>query len=149
MKRRALLMALAGAALLPAPASAATMKSLIVHLDPATAPANPVTPREVAVRLERDGRRAQAPLLAELAELQRAGHVRHVRSLWIAGAVAVTADAEATAALSARPDVRSIERVFLLRYFQSDSMSRSMLSRRNMNPITTLISATMIGYHNP
>ena len=116
-------MALAGAALLPAPASAATMKSLIVHLDPAVAPAGPVTPREVAGRLERDGRQAQAPLLAELAVLQRAGHVRHVRSLWIAGAVAVTADAEAIAALSARPDVRSIESDSVLPIHPADAIT--------------------------
>ena len=116
-------MALAGASLLPAPASAASMKSLIVHLDPTIAPANPVTPREVAGRLERDGRRAQAPLLAELAALQRAGHVRHVRSLWIAGAVAVTADAEAIAALRVRPDVRSIESDSVLPIHPADAIT--------------------------
>ena len=121
--RWALLMALAGAALLPAPASAASMQSLIVHLDPAVAPAGPVTPREVAGRLERSGRQAQAPLLAELAALQRAGHVRHVRSLWIAGAVAVTADAEAIAALSARPDVRSIESDSVLPIHPADAIT--------------------------
>ncbi len=107
--RTALLMALAGAALLPAPASAAGMRSLIVHLDPAVASFAGVPAREVAGRLEREGRRAQAPLLAQLAALQRGGHVRHVRSLWIAGAVALTADADAIAALRARADVRSIE----------------------------------------
>ena len=123
MMRRVLLMALAGAALLPAPASAATMKSLIVHLDPAGTPAGQVAPREVAGRLERRGREAQAPLLAELAALQRAGHVRHVRSLWITGSVAVTADAEAIAALSARPDVRSIESDSVLAFHPADAIT--------------------------
>ena len=109
--RAALLLALAGAALLPAPAGAAPapMKSLIVHLDPVALPPRSLPARELAGRLERDGRRAQASVLAQLAELRRQGHVRHVRSLWIASAVAVTADASAVAALSARPDVQSIE----------------------------------------
>ena len=59
--------------------------------------------------MERNGRVTQASLLAQLAALRREGHVRHVRSLWIANAVAVTADASAIAALQARADVRSIE----------------------------------------
>ena len=65
--------------------------------------------REAARQIEREGRRAQAPVLAQLAELRREGHVRHVRSLWIASAVALTADESALAALRARPDVLSIE----------------------------------------
>jgi subtilisin family serine protease len=65
--------------------------------------------REAARQIEREGRRAQAPMLAQLAELRRDGHVRHVRSLWIASAVALTADEHALAVLRARPDVRSIE----------------------------------------
>ncbi len=123
MMRRVLVMALAGAALLPAPASAATMKSLIVHLAPPVVTAGSVPARDVAGRLERSGRRAQAPLLAELAALQRAGHVRHVRSLWIAGAVAVTADADAIAALRGRPDVRSIESDSVLPIHPADAVT--------------------------
>jgi subtilisin family serine protease len=109
--RAALVIALASAALLPAPsARAATpMKAVIVRLDPlATSPAA-VSAREVAGRLERAGRRAQAPLLSLLDDMRRAGHARHVRSLWIANAIAVTADESALAALRARSDVRSIE----------------------------------------
>ena len=121
--RGILVMALAGAALLPAPASAATMKSLIVRLDPAVAPSRSVPAHEVAGRLERGGHQAQAPLLAELAALQSAGHVRHVRSLWIAGAVAVTADAEAIAALRARSDVRSIEGDSVLPIHPADAVT--------------------------
>ena len=34
-------------------------------------------------------------------------------------------------------------------YFQSDSISRSLWSRRKISPMTKLISATMIGYHRP
>ena len=48
-------------------------------------------------------------MLAQLAELRREGHVRHVRPLWIADAVALSGDATALAALEARPDVQSIE----------------------------------------
>ena len=108
--RGALVVALAGAALLPAPAAAATpMSAVIVHLAPTAAPAHGLPAREVAGWLERAGRRSQGPTLALLAQLQREGHVRHVRPLWIAGAVAVTADASAVSALRARPDVRSIE----------------------------------------
>lgn len=121
--RMALIMALAGAALLPAPAPAAGMQALIVHLDPVPAPARDVPARAVAGQLERDGRRAQAPLLAELATLQRAGHVRHVRSLWIAGAVAVSADATAIGILRARPDVRSIERDSVLALQPADAVT--------------------------
>ena len=107
--RRVLVLALAGAALLPAQAKAAVpMKALIVHLAPSAIPSG-VPARDVAGRLEREGRRAQAPLLAQLAKLRREGHVRHVRSLWIADAVAVSADASAIATLRARPDVLSIE----------------------------------------
>ena len=108
--RGLLLVALAGAALLavPAVAAAAPMKAVIVHLDPAVVPAS-LPAREVAGRLERNGRVAQASLLVQLAALRREGHVRHVRSLWIANAVAVTADASAIAALQARADVRSID----------------------------------------
>jgi subtilisin family serine protease len=110
MMRTALAMVLAGAALLPAQATAARvpMKALIVHLQPSAIPSD-ISARDVAGRLEREGRRAQAPLLAALAELRREGHVRHVRSLWIADAVAVSADASAIAILQARPDVVSIE----------------------------------------
>lgn len=123
MMRTIVVLALAGAALLPAPASAATMKSLIVHLDPPVAPAGHVTALEAAGRLERGGQRAQAPLLTVLAALQRAGHVRHVRSLWIAGAVALTADAEAIAALRARPEVRSIESDSVLPIHPADAIT--------------------------
>lgn len=108
--RAALLLALASAALVAVPGAAAAgpMKSLIVHLDPVAVPRS-LPAREAAGRLERDGRLAQAAILAQLADLRREGHVRHVRSLWIASAVAVTADAGAVAALRARADVRSIE----------------------------------------
>ena len=111
MMRTVLLMALAGAAVLPAPAEAATppMKALIVHLAPTALPSGALPAREATRRIERDGRRAQASILAQLAELRREGHVRQVRSLWIADAVAVTADASGISALRARPDVRSIE----------------------------------------
>jgi subtilisin family serine protease len=67
------------------------MRALIVRLAPAKGPGE------------------QASIFAQLGELRRRGHVRRVRSLWIANAVAVTADASALAALRARPDVRSIE----------------------------------------
>jgi subtilisin family serine protease len=80
-----------------------------VHLAPATTRSGVLPSHAAAARIEREGRRAQAPLLAQLAALQRSGHARHVRSLWIADAVAVTADASALAVLQARPDVRSIE----------------------------------------
>ena len=121
--RTALLMALAGAALLPAPASAATHEVA----DRASRPGGRAGRSRDAARGRRPPRaerpRAQAPLLAELAALQRAGHVRHVRSLWIAGAVAVTADAEAIAALSARPDVRSIESDSVLPIHPADAIT--------------------------
>ena len=108
--RKLLLMALAGAALIPAPAQAAApMRAVIVHLDGAVASSPAVPADEVAGRLERYGRRAQASVLGQLEELRRAGHARHIRSLWIANAVAVTADATALAALRARSDVRGIE----------------------------------------
>jgi subtilisin family serine protease len=109
--RAALALALAGAVLLPVPeASAATpMKAVIVRLDPQAVPRS-VPARDVAGRMERNGEIQQASLLAQLAALRREGHVRHVRSLWIANAVAVTADASAIAALTVRADVRSIER---------------------------------------
>jgi subtilisin family serine protease len=107
--RRALVAALACAALLPAQAVAAPTKAVIVHLQPSPMPSESTPAREAARQIERDGRRAQAPILAQLAELRREGHVRHVRSLWIASAVAVTADDSALAALRARADVRSIE----------------------------------------
>ena len=107
--RAALVLALAGAALLPVPAAAATpMRALIVHLDPAPVPRS-LPAREVAGRLERSGREAQAPVLARLEALRREGHVRHVRSLWIANAIAVSADAVAIAELGRRTEVRSIE----------------------------------------
>ena len=48
-------------------------------------------------------------MLARLEALRREGHVRHVRSLWIANAIAVSADAVAIAELGRRTDVRSIE----------------------------------------
>jgi subtilisin family serine protease len=107
--RRVLLLALACAALLPAQAVAAPMKAVIVHLEASPMPPQGATARDATTLLEREGKRAQAPVLAELADLQREGHVRHVRSLWIASAVAVSADDTALAALRARPDVRSIE----------------------------------------
>ena len=105
-----LVLALAGAVLLPVPRAAAAtpMKAVIVHLDPLAVPRS-VPARDVAGRMERDAQMAQAPVMAQLAALRREGHARHVRSLWIANAVAVTADATAIAALRARPDVRSIE----------------------------------------
>ena len=46
-----------------------------------------------------------------------------MRSLWIAGAVAVTADAEAIAALRARPDVRSIESDSVLPIHPADAIT--------------------------
>ena len=108
--RAALVLALAGAAFLPVPAAAATpMRAVIVHLDAAPLPRS-LPAREVAGRLERSGREAQAPVLARLEALRREGHVRHVRSLWIANAIAVSADAVAIAELGGRTDVRSIER---------------------------------------
>ncbi len=107
--RRALVAALACAALLPAQAVAAPTKAVIVHLQPGPMPAAGASARDAARQIEREGRRAQAPILAELAELRREGHVRHVRSLWIASAVALTADESALASLRARPDVSSIE----------------------------------------
>jgi subtilisin family serine protease len=107
--RRALVAALACAALLPAQAAAAPMKAVIVHLQPRSLPSGADGPRDATRQIERAGRRAQAPLLAQLAELRREGHVRHVRSLWIANAVAVTADATALKALRARADVSAIE----------------------------------------
>ena len=107
--RGALALALVGAGLLPVPATAATpMRALIVHLDPLPVP-RLLPARGVAGQLERSGREAQAPLLARLEALRREGHVRHVRSLWIADAIAVSADATAIATLEARADVRSIE----------------------------------------
>jgi subtilisin family serine protease len=108
--RAVLALALIGAALLPVPTAVAStpMKAVIVHLDPLVVPRS--TPaRAVAGRMERDGEAAQAGVLAQLVALGRAGHVRHVRSLWIANAVALTADDVALAALRARPDVRSVE----------------------------------------
>jgi subtilisin family serine protease len=107
--RRALVAALACAALLPAQAVAAPTKAVIVHLQPSPMPSEGTSAREAARQIERNGRRAQAPVLAQLAKLRREGHVRHVRSLWIASAVALTADDSALAALRARADVRSIE----------------------------------------
>ena len=107
--RRALVAALACAALLPAQAVAAPTKAVIVHLQPSPMPPEGASARDAARQIEREGRRAQAPVLAQLAELRREGHVRHVRSLWIADAVALTADDSALATLRARPDVRSIE----------------------------------------
>ena len=85
------------------------MKAVIVHLDPLVVPRS--TPaRAVAGRMERDGKLAQASVLAQLAALRREGHVRHVRALWIANAVAVSADDERhRPRCRARPDVRSIE----------------------------------------
>jgi subtilisin family serine protease len=121
--RTALVLALTGVALLPVPAAAATpMKALIVHLDPAVVPRS-LPAREVAGRLERSGGEAQASVLAQLEALRLAGHVRHVRSLWIANAVAVTADASAIAALRARADVHSIESDSLLPIHPADAVS--------------------------
>jgi subtilisin family serine protease len=108
--RRLIVTALACAALLPAPAGAATpMKALIVQIDPAPTSLQAVPADEVAGRMERAARQSQSSVLAQLAVLRREGHVRHIRSLWIANAVAVTADASAIAVLRARSDVRSIE----------------------------------------
>ena len=108
--RRILVMALACAALLPAQAAAAVpMKAVIVHLAPSPMPPEGSSAREAVRQIEQEGRRAQAPVLAKLAQLRRDGHVRHVRPLWIASAVALSADASALAALEARSDVRSIE----------------------------------------
>ena len=110
MMRRALVAALACAALLPAQAVAAPTKAVIVHLQPGPMPAaGRLGARGRQADRARGSKRAQAPVLAQLAELRREGHVRHVRSLWIASAVALTADDSALAALRARPDVRSIE----------------------------------------
>ncbi|HET6172793.1 MAG TPA: S8 family serine peptidase [Gaiellales bacterium] len=109
--RAALIAALAGAALLfvPGAPAATPMQAVIVHIAPSAWPALGARGAGAIARLERDRRNAQAPALAVLNALQRAGHVRHVRSLWIAGAIALTADAGALAALRSRPDVRSIE----------------------------------------
>jgi subtilisin family serine protease len=111
MKSRVLVLALAGAALLPVPAATAAepMKALIVHLEPRAVPSGSLGAHAAAARIEREGRRSQAPLLGLLAKLRREGHVRHVRSLWIANAVAVSADEHAAAALRARSDVLSID----------------------------------------
>ncbi|MDX6536094.1 MAG: bacillopeptidase, partial [Gaiellales bacterium] len=107
--RTALLLALGGIALLPVSAGAAApMQAVIVHLDPPAVPGS-LPARQVAGRMERDGRAAEAPLLAELEQLREGGHVRHVRSLWITNAVALSADAAALTALRARADIRSIE----------------------------------------
>ena len=87
---------------------------------PSSSPA--VCPEHAAARrLERDGRSAQAPLLAQLALLQRRGHVRRVSSLWIANAVAMTADASAIDAVRARLDVSSIETDSLLPIHPADA----------------------------
>jgi subtilisin family serine protease len=108
--RRIVVMALACVALLPAQAAAAVpMKAVIVHLAPTPMPPAGSSARDAVQQIEQEGRRAQAPVLAQLAELRREGHVRHVRPLWIADAVALSADAGALAALEARPDVQSIE----------------------------------------
>jgi hypothetical protein len=108
--RRILVMALACAALLPAQAAAAVpMRAVIVHLATRPVPSEGSSARDAVRQIEQEGRRAQAPVLAQLAELRREGHVRHVRPLWIASAVALSGDASALAALGARSDVRSIE----------------------------------------
>ncbi len=108
--RRLVVMALACAALLPAQAVAAVpMKAVILHLTPTPVPPAGSSAPDAVRHIEQAGRRAQAPVLAQLAELRREGHVRHVRPLWIADAVALSGDATALAALEARPDVQSIE----------------------------------------
>ena len=107
--RRALIAALACAALLPAQAMATPTKAVIVHLQPRSLPSTAHGSRDATRQIEREGRRAQAPVLRQLAALRREGHVRHVRSLWIANAIALTADATALEALRARADVSSIE----------------------------------------
>ena len=107
--RRAVVAAIACAALLPAQALAAPTKAVIVHLQPGPMPSAGTSARDAVRQIESEGRRAQAPILAQLAALRREGHVRHVRPLWIASAVALTADESALAALRARPDVSSIE----------------------------------------
>jgi len=109
MRTPLVLVALACAALLPAQAIAAPMKAVIVHLQPRTPPSAIHEPRAATRQIEREGQRAQAPLLRRLAALRREGHVRHVRALWIANAVALTADDSALAVLQARADVSSIE----------------------------------------
>jgi hypothetical protein len=124
MMRRALVAALACAALLPAQAmAAAPMKAVIVHLQPRPLPPVAQGPRDATRQIERDGRRSQASLLVQLAALQREGHVRHVRSLWIANAVAVTADATALDALRARTDVSSVEQDSQLPIQPADAVS--------------------------
>ena len=92
--RAALLLALAGAALLPAPAAAAAHHEVPDRPPRSCRRAPPVTPaRRVAGRMERTAN--GAGIGARPARCAaRQGHVRHVRSLWIASAVAVTADAE-------------------------------------------------------
>ena len=107
--RRAVVAAIACAALLPAQALAAPTKAVIVHLQPGPMPSAGTPARDAVRQIESEGRRAQSPILAQLAALRREGHVRHVRPLWIASAVALTADESALAALRARPDVSSIE----------------------------------------
>ena len=73
MMRRALVAALACAALLPAQAAAAPTKAVIVHLQPSPMPPEGSSARDAARQIEREGRRAQAPILAQLAELRREG----------------------------------------------------------------------------
>ena len=55
------------------------MKAVIVHLAPSPMPPEGSSAREAVRQIEQEGRRAQAPVLAKLAQLRRDGHVRHVR----------------------------------------------------------------------
>jgi subtilisin family serine protease len=124
MMRRTLVTALACAALLPAHAAAAApMKAVIVHLQPRSLSPAAHGARDATRQIEREGRRAQAALLIRLTALRREGHVRHVRPLWIANAVALTADATALRALRARADVSSIEADSALPIEPADAVS--------------------------
>ena len=109
MRRALVLAALACAALLPAQAMATPTKAVIVHLQPRSLPPLPTARATRPGRSSaRDGGRRRR-VLAQLAALRREGHVRHVRSLWIANAIALTADATRSGHLRARADVSSIE----------------------------------------
>ena len=123
MRKALVLAALASTALLPAQAMATPTKAVIVHLQARSLPPAARGPRDATRQIEREGRQAQASLLVQLAALRREGHVRHVRSLWIANAVALTADATALRALRARADVSSIEADSALPIQPADAVS--------------------------
>ena len=106
------------------PPRAATMKSLIVHLDPAVAPAVSVPAREVAGRLEREGRRgAGAAARASSPRCSAPGTCATCARSGSPARSRVTADADAIAALRARPDVRSIESDSVLAIQPADAVT--------------------------